>query len=75
MAMQAPEIIAFYLGWNVTDVSDGKYQRYRNPAVYVCGNDYYCAPSAKQKLPTGSARSRGRRSAPNTVAIFIAAEP
>lgn len=51
MAKQAPEIIAFFLGWNVSDVSDGRYQRYTNPAVYVCSNDYYCAPTAKQKLP------------------------
>ena len=51
MAKQAPEIIAFQLGWNISDVSEGRYQKYSNPAVYVCGNDYYCAPTAKQKLP------------------------
>lgn len=51
MAKQAPEIIAFHLGWDVADVSEGRYQRYTNPSVYVCGEAYYCAPTAKQKLP------------------------
>jgi hypothetical protein len=45
----APEIIGFHLGWDMRDVSEGRYQRYSNPAVYVCGSDYYCAPTASQK--------------------------
>lgn len=53
MAKRANEIIAFSLGWNITDVTDGLYQKYRNPSVYVCGNDYYCCPTNKQKLPKG----------------------
>lgn len=51
----APELIAFHLGWNMPDVSEGRYQptRYASPSVYVCGNDYYCAPSGSQKTPNG----------------------
>lgn len=52
-AKRANEIIAFHLGWDITDVTDGKYQRYTNPSIYVCGDDYYCCPTAKQKLPKG----------------------
>lgn len=51
MAKHANEVIAFHLGWNITDVTEGKYQRYSSPSVYVCGNDYYCCPTEKQKLP------------------------
>lgn len=51
MAKTAPEIIAFQLGWDITDVSSGRYQRHANPSIYVCGEDYYCCPTAKQKLP------------------------
>lgn len=55
MAKHANELIAFHLGWNITDVSEGRYQptRYSSPGVYVCGDDYYCCPSANQKLPKG----------------------
>jgi hypothetical protein len=53
VAKRANEIIAFSLGWNISDVTDGKYQRYSNPSVYVCGNDYYCCPTNNQKLPKG----------------------
>jgi hypothetical protein len=55
MIKRANEIIAFRLGWDIGDVTDGRYQpsRYQNPSVYVCGDDYYCAPTAKQKLPKG----------------------
>ena len=49
----APELIGFHLGWDIADVSDGRYQpsRYQRPAVYVCGDDYYCAPSTGQRPP------------------------
>lgn len=57
MAKTAPEIIAFHLGWNMPDVSDGRYQRYSAPGVYVCGNDYFCCPTASQTLPKGISES------------------
>lgn len=38
------EIIAFHLGWDMPDVTAGRYQHY-NPAVYVCGDDYFCCPA------------------------------
>jgi hypothetical protein len=50
----APEIIAFHLGWDMSDVSEGRYQSTRivNPGVYLGPQgDYYCSPTAKQKLP------------------------
>lgn len=53
MAKRANEIIAFHLGWNMPDVSEGRYQRYSAPAVYVCGNSYFCAPTGSQKPPSG----------------------
>jgi len=51
----APEVIASVLGWDMRDVSDGRYQstRFNSPGVYVCGDDYYCAPSGSQKPPRG----------------------
>lgn len=53
MAKHGSEIIAFHLGWNMPDVTDGVYQasRYASPRVYVCADDYYCAPTERQKLP------------------------
>lgn len=47
----APEIIGTHLCWDMHDVSEGRYQRYSNPAIYVCGADYYCSPTASQKPP------------------------
>jgi hypothetical protein len=49
----APEIIAFHFGWNMPDVSEGRYQptRYSTPSIYVIGDDYYAAPS-NNKPPT-----------------------
>lgn len=43
----APEIIGMHLCWDIADVSDGRYQptRYASPSIYVCGDDYYAAPS------------------------------
>ena len=51
----APEIIGMHLGWDMRDVSEGRYQptRFNSPGVYVCGNDYYCAPSGNQSPPAG----------------------
>lgn len=51
----APEIIGTHLGWDMREVSDGRYQSYSAPAVYVCGNSYFCAPTATQKPPEGVA--------------------
>lgn len=53
MAKTAPEIIATHLGWDMPEVSEGRYQRYSAPGVYVCGNDYFCAPTARQSPPKG----------------------
>lgn len=49
----APYIIGFHFGSDMRDISEGRYQptRYASPAVYVVGNDYYCAPSGSQKPP------------------------
>lgn len=44
------EIIAFHFGWNMPDVSEGKYQNYR-PSVYVVGDDYFCCPPGDKKPP------------------------
>lgn len=43
----APEIIGTHLGWDMAEVSDGRYQptRYSSPSIYVAGDDYYAAPS------------------------------
>lgn len=51
----AAEIIAFRLGWDIADVRDGRYHYGRTGpvAVYVCCNEYYCAPRDDQKLPAG----------------------
>jgi hypothetical protein len=52
----APEVIGTYLGWDIRDVSDMRYQstRYSSPAVYgidVGEFSFVCAPSGSQKLP------------------------
>ena len=46
----AAEIVGFHFGWDIRKVQDTRYQstRYANPAVYVIGDDYYCAPSNNQ---------------------------
>lgn len=49
MAKQAPEIIAFHLGTDVESVKEGRYQRTVNPAVYVYGEDFYCAPHSESE--------------------------
>ena len=57
----ASECIAFHLGWNMPDVTEGRYQptRYAYPAIYVCADDYYCCP------PAGKAPPKGRRDLPD----------
>lgn len=49
----AAEIIGFALGWDISDVREGRYQstRYVSPAVFVCGDDYFCCPTDTQSLP------------------------
>lgn len=46
----APECIGFFLGWDMRDVSETRYQRY-NPGVYVIGDDYMCCPPQGVKPP------------------------
>ncbi len=41
----AAEIIGFHLCWDMRDVSETRYQRYSNPAIYVIGDDYFAAPA------------------------------
>ena len=53
MAKTAPEIIAFHIGWDMAEVSESRYQRHTAPGVYVCGSDYFCAPTKSQKPPKG----------------------
>jgi len=49
----AAEIIAFHFCSDIAEVREMIYQptRYMNPNVYVWGEDYFCAPTARQKLP------------------------
>jgi hypothetical protein len=53
MAKSAAELIAFHLFADMADITDGRYQptRYSSPAVYTCGNDYFCCPTSKQTPP------------------------
>ena len=50
----AAEVIAWTFGWDVADVRDGLYQKFRNPSVYVCGNDYYAVHKSKPKHDVGT---------------------
>jgi hypothetical protein len=47
----ASYLIAYHLGWDQSEVSEGLYQRARNPSLYVCGDHYFCAPTERQTLP------------------------
>jgi hypothetical protein len=49
----AAEIIAFHFCSDIGEVRDMVYQptRYRNPYVYCWGEDYFCCPTDRQKLP------------------------
>lgn len=50
----AQECIAFRLGWNITDVSDNRYQAGRQTIpVYTIGETYMCCPPAGAKPPKG----------------------
>ena len=53
----APEIIGTHLCWDMSEVSEGRYQpaAFTQPAIYVCGDDYYAAPSNNRppKRPAG----------------------
>lgn len=54
MAKNAAEIIAFVLGQDYADMKEARYQPTKTSIpVYVIGEDYYCSPTAKQKLPGG----------------------
>ena len=46
-------IIATLLGWDISEVTEGRYQDTANPTIYVCGNDYFVCPTSIQKLPKG----------------------
>ena len=50
----AAEIIAFHFCADIADVREMIYQPtvYANPNVYCWGDDYYCCPTARQKLPS-----------------------
>jgi peptide methionine sulfoxide reductase MsrB len=50
----AAEIIAWTFGWDIQDVRDGLYQRFKNPSVYVCGDDYYSVHKSKPKHDVGA---------------------
>ena len=50
----AQECIAFRLGWNITDVSDNRYQAGRQAVpVYTIGDTYMCCPPVGAKPPKG----------------------
>lgn len=59
----APEIIATHLCWDMSEVSGGRYQstRYISPSIYVCGDDYYAAPSNNRppRKPEGNWKEIG----------------
>lgn len=50
----AAEIIAFHFCSDIAEVREMIYQPtvYANPKVYCWGEDYFCCPTPKQKLPT-----------------------
>lgn len=49
----APWMIAFYLGWDIKEISEARYQptRYHAPSVYSGGDSYFCCPSGSQQPP------------------------
>lgn len=51
MAKTAPEIIGLHLCSDMREVSEGRYQKYASPGVYVVGRFYYCCPTSAQKPP------------------------
>jgi hypothetical protein len=54
MAKRANEIIGFHLGWDLREVSEGRYQRYSSPNVYVCGGDYFAVNDTAPKHDVSS---------------------
>jgi hypothetical protein len=51
MAKSAPEIIATHLCYDISEVTEGRYQSYL-PTVYVCGSHYFCCPPKGRKPST-----------------------
>jgi len=51
--MQANEILAATLGWDVREVSEYRYQRYTAPNVYSIGDRYFAVHSSKPKHQVG----------------------
>jgi hypothetical protein len=50
----AREAIATYVGYDFAEIEDYRYQPTRTAIpVYAIGDAYYCAPTARQKLPGG----------------------
>lgn len=47
------ELIAYHLCCDIGDVREGRYQRYSNPAVFVVGSHYFCAPQQGKTPPEG----------------------
>jgi len=47
--MNAKEILAATLGWDIGEVSECRYQRYAAPAVYSIGNQYFAVNKTKPK--------------------------
>lgn len=47
--MTSREIIASTFGWDVSEVSDYRYQRYSAPSVYAVGDKYYAVSKTKPK--------------------------
>jgi hypothetical protein len=47
----AAEIIAFHFCSDIADIRDARYQpsKYASQAIYVVGDDYYCAPNKGQR--------------------------
>lgn len=52
------ELIAFHFCSDISEVRDNVYQPtvYRNPYVYSWGDDFYCCPTERQKLPAQGER-------------------
>jgi hypothetical protein len=46
---RAATVIAETLGWDVSDMSEQRYQRYTAPAVYAIGNQYFAAYHTKPR--------------------------
>lgn len=49
--MKAIEIIAWHFSSDADELKNRWYSTYREPTIYVVGEDYYCCPTKAQKLP------------------------